>query len=174
MEDRYLILGAALAATVVLWLIAAARGRVRPVEVLPGALNGLLIALALGGATALVTYMIVSGLSEAVLIAMPTGFVVGAVFLWIGLALMPIGLLFGGGRDWARYGTWVAVVILIVSLGLGWTAYTAFQESAEPTSGRQPAAAALGFRASSFARAASLSVNQSALISVYGTHSGNS
>jgi hypothetical protein len=45
---------------------------------------------------------------------------------------MPIGFIARGGRDWARYGTWGAVVIVVISLGLGWTAFLAYQNEIAP------------------------------------------
>ena len=123
---RELLVVIGLLATSFLWVTAVALHRFSWSAALAGVRNGLLISLILGGVAGLLIYAVVSSLSGAFWIAVSMGFVIGVGFLWLGLTLMPIGFLARGGRDWARYGTWAAVGVVVVSIGLGWTAYSAY------------------------------------------------
>ena len=129
--DRNIVVAAGLVVTAVLWIAALALRRVHARVVIVGLRNGLIIALVLGTVVAGLTVILLSaqpGVADVGQIAISVGLTVAAGFLWLGATIMPIGFIARGGRDWARVGTWVAVVVLISSFGLGWTAYNSFQE----------------------------------------------
>jgi hypothetical protein len=133
----------AAAATIggVAWILAIARGRVDRAEVARGFTHGAVIATILLAVTATLIAVFLSGreflggvvgFGEALGLGVVVGAVLGVAYVVAGAVLMPIGLLVRKSRDWALYGTWAAVVIVIISLGLGWTAYTAYQDDSAP------------------------------------------
>ena len=125
----------------VAWVLAFRRGLVVRADVGRGLLHGLVVGAAMLAVVTLLSAVFFTGreflggvvdLGPAIGIGLFAGLVIGGLYFLAGLALMPIGLLLRGTRDWALYGTWVAVVIVIVSVGLGFTAYSAFQADNAP------------------------------------------
>lgn len=127
---------------VVAWLAATATGHVGRGNTVAGLRNGLIAGLVLGGAVALFTFAVI-GSRSPMSYAIVAGLAVGAGYFLVGAALMPLGFWFGGGSDWARYGTWAAVVVIVFSLGLGYVAFNAFQEK-PAASMSSPAPQAIG------------------------------
>ncbi len=134
-----LIIGAVIG--VVAWALAFLRGRVDASDVGRGLLHGLVFSAAVLLAIAALGTLFLNGrdflggtvgFGEALALGLLAGAVVGIGYFLAGAALMPVGLLYRKSRDWALYGTWVAVVIVIVSVGLGWTAYNAYVRQGIP------------------------------------------
>ena len=123
---------ATIGTTAIAWAIALYLKRVDRASAIAGIRNGLLIALAIALGTAALAWLILQGAQFREQASISVGLLFGLGFLWIGLTLMPIGFIARGGRDWARYGTWAAVVTVVISLGLGWTAYLSYQNEIAP------------------------------------------
>lgn len=126
--DRDPVILAGLIVLAVPWLTAIALRRVDRGIAAAGLRNGLIIAALLALGAGGTTFVLLADQSGAVGAAVTFGLTVALAFLWLGLTIMPIGFIARGGHDWARYGTWAAVAIIAVSLGLGWTTYTAFED----------------------------------------------
>jgi hypothetical protein len=141
------LVAAGLAATVLLWLAAAARHRVAWLAVRDGLRNGVLVALVLGASVALLLTVMTAGrpllfegnvtLAGALALGSLAGLSLAIGFLWLGLALMPIGLILRAGDGWPRYGTWIAVPVIVASFGLALGAFNAARQE-----GLQPALSA--------------------------------
>jgi hypothetical protein len=127
--DRFLLLALAAVVTAVLWAAALLLRRVSRSDVLAGLRNGALVGGVLGLAVAGVALLIFNGQPDAPSLALTAGLTIGVGYFWLGAMLMPVGFIARGGYDWARYGTWVAIVIIVFAAGLGYTAYRAFQET---------------------------------------------
>lgn len=126
------------AVAVVAWAAALVTGRVQRGNAVSGLRNGLIASLVLGLAVALFAAAVI-GLRSPMSYGIVAGLATGGGFFLAGAALMPVGFWFGGGSDWARYGAWVAVVVITFSLGMGYVAYNAFQEEpATPVSSPTP------------------------------------
>ena len=139
--DFNLILIVAGVIGVAAWVLALSRGRVNRADVGRGLIHGLIVAAAMMAVVVVLSAVFFTGrdflggevdLGSAIGIGLTAGVVIGGLYFFAGAALMPIGFLFRGTRDWALYGTWVAVVIVIMSVGLGYTAYSAFQADNRP------------------------------------------
>jgi hypothetical protein len=139
MNTDQVLLALGAVATAALWIVALVSGRVRRSDVVAGLRNGAIVGASLGLAVAAFALLIFNGQSDALGLALNAGLTIGLGYFWLGAALMPIGFLARGGYDWARYGTWVAIVIIIFAAGLGYTAYRAFQETPATQSSPSPA-----------------------------------
>jgi len=128
-SDNWLLLLALAIVTIVLWTVVLVGRRASRSDILAGLRNGALVGALLGLAVAAVALLIFNGQPDALNVALTAGLTIGVGYFWLGATLMPIGFLAQGGYDWARYGTWVAIVIIIFASGLGYTAYRAFQET---------------------------------------------
>ena len=138
-SDNALLLGLAVVVTAILWIAAIVSGPPRRSDILAGLRNGVIVGLLLGLATAGVALLVLNSQPDAPALALRVGLTIGLGYLWLGAVLMPIGFLARGGYDWARYGTWAAIGIIIFAAGLGYTAYSSFQES--PTTPQSPTTA---------------------------------
>ena len=115
-----------LAVMAAVWAAAYAKGRVDRRTVSRGLTSGMVFAAGLGAVAAAAALVFYRGDQPVLAVAAYAALVVAVPLLLLGLTVLPVGLLFGGGSDWARYGAWAAVVVIVVSLGLGYTAYRAF------------------------------------------------
>ncbi len=61
--------------------------------------------------------------------ALTVGAVLAWGFFWLGATLMPVGLLARGTEAWALYGAWVAVPVIVASIGFALAAIRAAQPS---------------------------------------------
>jgi hypothetical protein len=139
MTSEYALLAAVtLGATAIAWAAAFYLKRVDRANALVGLRNGVLMAIAIGAGTAALAWLVLQGAPFREQAALSVGLLFGLGFLWLGLTVMPIGFIYRGGRDWARYGTWAAVVIVVISLGLGWTAFLAYQNEVAPPRATPP------------------------------------
>lgn len=109
------------AATVMLWAAAILRHAVEWRLVARGLRNGLIGAFAV---FAIFAAIIALGYGDIVL-ALTLGAALGWGFLWLGGTLMPIGLLARGREAWVLYGAWVAVPVIVASVGFALAAIRA-------------------------------------------------
>jgi hypothetical protein len=130
--DYVLLAAVTLGATTISWAIALYMKRIDRSSALAGIRNGVLMALAIAVGTGALAWLVLQGAPFREQAALSVGLLFGLGFLWLGLTLMPIGFIARGGRDWARVGTWAAVVTIVISLGLGWTAFLAYQNEVAP------------------------------------------
>lgn len=131
-----------LAVATAAWAVALGKRRVDRTTVTRGVMSGLVFAGGLAALAAVAALVFYRGEQPIFGVAAYVGLVVGVAFLMLGLTVMPIGLLLGGGAEWARYGAWAAVVVITVSIGFGYTAYKAFEdEQATQTPSPSPARA---------------------------------
>jgi hypothetical protein len=121
-------------AAVVPWAIASALGRVDAGVTLSGLRNGLIVAVLIGAAVGVLVALFNNGDAEEIGISSAgigaiIGVFVGFAYFWLGSTLIPIGLIFKAKPAWSTVGAWAAVPIIVVSLGLGYTAYRSADDS---------------------------------------------
>jgi hypothetical protein len=138
--DNGLLLLIAFAVTAVLWVAAFALRRVDVRVTLQGLRNGALIAAALFALTVIVVTLMFNGravfaepldLAGAFGLGLQVGAVVAVGYVWLGAALIAIGLLFRSKPLWSTLGAWVAVPIIVVSLGFGYVSYRSVSADAQ-------------------------------------------
>jgi hypothetical protein len=132
MDVRAVGLIVAIFVTAVLWAVAFALGRVDIRVTARGLRNGALIAAVLFAITLVIVTFAFNGRAVFVDVldlngAFQLGVIVGAVvalgYLWLGTALIAIGLIFRSKPQWSTVGAWAAVPVIVVSLGFGYVSY---------------------------------------------------
>jgi hypothetical protein len=108
-------------ATVILWVAAVLFHVVDWRLVARGLRNGLIAALALFALTAVTIEL---GYGDLTL-ALTAGAALAWGFFWLGATLMPVGLLARGTAAWVLYGAWVAVPVIVASVGFALAAMRA-------------------------------------------------
>jgi hypothetical protein len=119
--DLTTVQAVAYVSTAVLWAAAIVRHVVDWRLVARGLRNGLIAAAVLLAVTALV---LAAGYQDWGL-ALTVGAVLAAGFLYLGVTLMPLGLLARGGESWVLYGAWGAVPVIVASVGFALAAIRA-------------------------------------------------
>lgn len=115
----------AYASTVVLWAAAIVLHVVDWRLAVRGLRNGLVAAAVLFAATAAIVALGYSDLG----LGLTVGALLGWGFLWLGGTLLPVGLLARGKEAWVLYGTWVAVPVIVASVGFALAAMRAAQQA---------------------------------------------
>jgi hypothetical protein len=137
-----LVLGAI--AAMVLWASAVMLGRTKEMPIGRGLVNGLIVSVVIFVATVAIVTFLYNGrgsteisfdLGGAFALGLAVGSTLAVGFFALGVALMPLGLLFRLGERWPSFGTWIAVPIVFASAGLAVGAFNAGRhEQAQPTS----------------------------------------
>lgn len=132
----------AIGITAAVWTGAFALDRIDPRVTARGLRNGALIALGLFAVTLVIVTFVVNnrgvfaqpdGTGGAVQLGLLVGAVVALGYLWLGSVLIAIGLLFRSKPLWTTLGAWVAVPVIVVSLGFGYVSYRSV-----PAEGQRP------------------------------------
>jgi hypothetical protein len=127
-----LLVALAVAVTAVLWVAALALHRVDARVAARGLRNGALVALALFVLSVVIVTLVFNGrgvfaqpldLAGAFQLGVLVGAIVAIGYLWLGVVLIAIGLIAGSKPAWTTLGAWVAVPIIVVSLGFGYVSY---------------------------------------------------
>jgi hypothetical protein len=135
--DPRIIVGAAIALTVILWAIAIALQRVDSRVTVRGFRNGSIVAVGIFIVTALIVAIFFNGreiifatldLRGAFALGVFVGLVFALGYLWLGSLVMAIGLIFNSKPAWSTVGTWAAVPVIVVSLGFGYVSFRSVQQ----------------------------------------------
>lgn len=143
--EQLLWLGVAVVAVAPALLLAMAwrSGHLDRRQLLRGARNGALVALLLAAGLVGLTTLLGTGqpflfgtldMAAAFRLGLLLGVPVGVGYLWLGLAVMAVGLMAGAGRSWATRGAWLATpVFAIVVVSAAGFAFAMAQRGSDPT-----------------------------------------
>ena len=144
--DPGILVGAAIALTVILWAVAIVLRRVDARVTAHGFRNGSIVAVGIFIVTAVVVALFFNGreiifatldLRGAFALGIFVGLVFALGYLWLGSLVMAIGLIFNSKPAWSTVGSWAAVPVIVVSLGFGYVSFRSVQQEAiSPTASR--------------------------------------
>lgn len=139
-QIEWLVLAGSLVLMVVLWGFVRRMPRAADLQIRTGVRHGLAVGAVIIGSLGVLGAASQTGrtfvnttldFGGALLLGLVVGAILAIVYVWLGLLLMPVGILLGAGRRWVSVGTWLAVVPAAFVIGVS-IALLAFSQAHPP------------------------------------------